>query len=74
MDISPARCATRCPRAGNVQLLDWQPNGRVSLADALSIIHFLFLNGPPHHLAVPGAEGTGCVTIEGCPDNPLCEI
>jgi hypothetical protein len=35
-------------------------------------LQFLFLGGPPHALAVPGSEMTGCVRLEGCESSPGC--
>ena len=51
---------------GNVALLDWQSDGIIDLSDPVAALRFLFLAAPPHPLAVPGAERTGCVRIFGC--------
>ena len=52
------------------------PNAIPARAHTLSIMYvepgqgnFLFRALEPHHMAVPGAETTGCVTIPSCPDN-----
>jgi len=53
----------------NIALLDWQPDGAVDVSDVVGMLDFLFRALEPHHMAVPGAETTGCVIIPGCPDN-----
>ena len=45
---------------GNAALFDANADAAVGLADAVSVLAFLFLGGPPHTL------GTECTTIEGC--------
>jgi len=47
--------------AGNIALLDWQPDGKVDLSDAVGLLQFLFSGGPPHPL------GNACVEITDCP-------
>lgn len=55
---------------GNAALMDWQPDGIVDVSDVVGELTFLFLGGPPHPLAVPGSETTGCVVIAGCEGSP----
>ncbi len=52
-----------------MKLLGWQPDGTVDLSDANDLLTFLFIGGSPHTLAVPAAEQTGYMPIEGCPDS-----
>ena len=52
--------------AGNVSLLDWQPDGAIDLSDAVATLSFLFIGGPPHALAAPGSATQSCVPIAGC--------
>jgi hypothetical protein len=59
----------RATNPANVQLVDWQPDGKVDISDAVAMLDFLFLGGRSHVLAVPGAESTGCVRIDGCTDS-----
>ncbi len=56
---------------GNRALLDWQPDGRINLADAVSALSFLFLGGPPHALGRDPA-GPTCVPMAGCPASRAC--
>jgi hypothetical protein len=49
---------------GNGALFDASGDDRVDLTDAVSILGFLFLGGPPHTL------GTECVSIADC--DPVC--
>jgi hypothetical protein len=58
--------------AANITLIDWQPDAAVDISDGVGILQFLFGGGPPHPLAVEGAETTGCVPIMGCPANEGC--
>ena len=57
---------------GNLALIDWQPDGSLDLSDPIGILQFLFTAGEAHPLAVPGAETTGCVSIEGCEGATSC--
>ncbi|MCX9076372.1 MAG: PQQ-dependent sugar dehydrogenase [Candidatus Methanoperedens sp.] len=57
---------------GNSSLLDWQPDGLVDVSDGISALNFLFQDGPPHALSVPGSEVSACVPIAGCSDLPAC--
>jgi tetratricopeptide (TPR) repeat protein len=58
-------CGDLSARSGaSVMLLDWQPDGRVDIADGISILRFLFDDGAPHAL------GGDCLEILGCPDAP----
>jgi hypothetical protein len=58
---------------GSVALMDFNGSGGViDISDGISLLVFLFNNGRPHPLAVPGQELTGCVRILGCPDNDDC--
>lgn len=50
---------------GNLTLLDATGDQRVDLSDALRLLGFLYLGGPPPSL------GLDCVPLRGCPD--LCE-
>lgn len=47
---------------GNLALLDSDASGGVNLTDAIYLLSYLFLSGPPPAL------GVHCVEIEGCPD------
>ena len=58
--------------AGNILLLDWQPDACIDLSDAVAMLFFFFSGGPAHPLAVPGAETDGCVAIPGCAANASC--
>jgi hypothetical protein len=49
-----------------------QSDGRVDLADAVSMLQFLFRGGAPHVLAVSSAEASACVEIESCPETGTC--
>jgi hypothetical protein len=55
----------------NQALVDWQPDDRIDVSDAVATITFLFLGGDRHPRAVPGAEKS-CVRIEGCPEHARC--
>jgi CubicO group peptidase (beta-lactamase class C family) len=57
---------------GNIVLLDWQLDGTIDLSDVLGMLQFFFLSAEAHPLAVPGAETTECVVIEGCAANLNC--
>ena len=46
---------------GNLLLLSANGDQRVDVTDALYVLNFLFLGGPPPAL------GAGCAVIEGCP-------
>jgi hypothetical protein len=53
----------------NKGLLDWDQDGAaVNISDGIALLEYYFRGGPPHRLAVVGAEDSGCVTIAGCPD------
>ena len=56
--------------AANQALIDWQPDGVIDVSDVVGVLTYLFLGGPPHPLAVPGSETTGCVVIPGCESGP----
>jgi len=58
--------------AGNIALLDWQPDASVDLSDAVGLLHYFFLSAAAHPLAVPGEEAEMCVEIPACPPNPEC--
>jgi hypothetical protein len=47
--------------ASNTQLLDWNGDGVCDLTDAIALLTWLFLAGPPHAL------GTNCLCIPDCP-------
>ena len=47
---------------GNRLLFDSTGDGSVNITDAIHLLNFLFLAGPPP------AEGTRCVRMAGCPD------
>lgn len=49
---------------GNLPLVDFDGNALAEVTDAIGILEFLFLQGPPHAL------GTRCIRIEGC--TPAC--
>jgi hypothetical protein len=54
---------------GNRGLLDWdQDNSAVNITDGIALLEYYFRGGPPHRLAVAGAEDSTCVPIAGCPD------
>lgn len=57
---------------GNLALLAGGDAGRVGIAEAVYLLRFLFLGGPPLPLAVPGEERWGCVPIIGCPESEAC--
>ena len=66
-------CGDGTPKdAGNVALMDWQPDGGVDISDAVGMLDFLFFSKDAHPLAVPGSETKECVAIEGCEGNPNC--
>jgi hypothetical protein len=53
----------------NITLMDCNGDGSLDcLADAICLLQFLFLGGPPP------AGGTSCVYIEKCPQGPACPI
>ena len=54
---------------GNVALLDWQPDGRVNLSDAIGLLAYLFQGGPSHPLS---ELADSCIHIEGCTAGPTC--
>jgi len=58
--------------AGNIGLMDWQPDGSIDLADVVGMLQFLFFSADAHVLAVPGAETAECVVIPGCEVNLNC--
>ena len=59
--------------AGNLALMDWQPDGSIDLSDIVAMLQFLFFSADAHTLAVPGAEATACVALpRHCADNPAC--
>jgi len=72
--IPPAfPCGDGTPEdAGNLALIDWQADGSLDLSDPVGMLQFLFNAGAAHPLAVPGAETTGCVSIEGCEGATNC--
>jgi len=51
---------------GNIELLDFQGDGRVDLSDAVAELSFLFLGGPPHPLASAARPGMDCVVLRLC--------
>jgi hypothetical protein len=54
---------------GNVTLMDSNGENGLDLSDGIGLLNWLFSDGFPHVLAVPGQEQSGCVNILGCPDN-----
>jgi len=55
-------CGVEPDSAGNRSLLDASGDGKVDVSDAVRLLHYLFLSGPPPAL------GTDCTPIAGCPD------
>ena len=53
--------------AGNISLLDWQPDGRVDISDGIGLLDFLFLGGPPHPLASSSEPRTTGIVFPNCP-------
>jgi hypothetical protein len=47
----------------NQALLNWNGDGVVDLTDGVSLLNYLFNNGPPHAL------GIACAPLQGCPDS-----
>ena len=47
--------------AGKLKLLDLNGDGKLDIADTVTLLAFLFQNGPPP------VSGTRCIRIEGCP-------
>ena len=64
----------RATDAGNIALLDWQPDGTIDISDGIAILQFLFIGGPAHPRAVPGQEAKTCVPIEGCGSQDACPV
>ncbi len=54
-------CEGSLESAGNTKMLDIDGNRDVNLADAVSLLNYLFLRGDPPAL------GTDCVPVLGCP-------
>lgn len=57
---------------GNRPLIDGAAGGTIDISDGIAILRFLFIDGAPHPLAVPGGELTGCVRLAGC-SSASCE-
>lgn len=57
---------------GNLNLIDWQPDGAVDISDAIALLQFLCGGGPAHVLAVAGVETSECVPLPGCIANTNC--
>ena len=66
-------CATgTASDSANLLLLDWEPNGELTISDAIRLLTYIFDGGPAAPLAVPGFETTGCRSIPGCDSGPGC--
>jgi hypothetical protein len=48
--------------SANVRLLSWGGDPRIDLSDAIGLLRWSFLGGPPHAL------GVDCTVMEGCAD------
>lgn len=88
LDISDAVCAfgvlfTGTPASfpcgdgssgdpANILLMNFNGDDTVDISDGVAALNYLFSGGPPHPLAVPGEERTGCVRMLGCPDSDPC--
>ena len=57
----------------NLLLLDWEPNDELNISDAISLLEFVFLGGPPAPLAVIGNEVSGCKVILECATIEQCD-
>ena len=59
-------CGAEVSAPGNIELLDWHPDGAVNIADVLRLLRFLFVDGPRHPLSIPGNERVGLVDFPAC--------
>ena len=44
------------------------PDPAIDLSDGVYLLQYLFNNGPPP------VQGTNCIYIEDCPQNPSCPL
>jgi len=55
----------------NRALLHWTADDAgVDISDAIALLSFIFLGGPPHPRAVRDGDRWACITIPGCPVDP----
>lgn len=52
---------------GNLDLLDWQGDGRVNLADAIAQLLYLFQDGAPHVRNPESRIPADCIEVLDCP-------
>lgn len=65
-------CGSSLAAPGNINLIDWQADGKVNLADGIALLQFFFSDGVRHALAISDATDS-CVNISGCAAPTTCQ-